>query len=150
LGQDATVDDDCIFCDISSGRLPARILYEDAAACAFLDHEPVRPGHTLVVPRQHVSGLAVAGAAIALAGAAEALEATARLLLSGIPADGISVFQSNGAVAGQTVFHMHFHLVPRVAGDGRLTNWAGDEEAQAQLDETHRQLLLGSATPSER
>jgi diadenosine tetraphosphate (Ap4A) HIT family hydrolase len=60
-----------------------------AAACAFLDHEPVRPGHALVVPRQHVSDIAVAGAAKALAGAAETLEATARLLLSGLPADGI-------------------------------------------------------------
>jgi histidine triad (HIT) family protein len=105
-------------------------------------------GTPLVVPREHVSG--IAGAAKALAGVAETLEATARLLLSGLPADGISVFQSNGAVAGQTVFHMHFHLVPRVAGDGRLTNWAGDEDAQAQLDETYRQLLVASATHSER
>lgn len=139
------VDEACIFCEIFYGRSPAKILYEDAAACSFLDIEPVRPGHALVVPRQHVSGIAAVGAAKAMAGMAEAIEATARLLMNGLRADGISVFQSNGAVAGQTVFHLHFHLVPRFAGDGRLTIWAGDDDAQAQLDETYRQLIVTSS-----
>lgn len=132
----------CIFCDIAGGESPARFVYQDEGACAFLDIEPVRPGHLLVVPRAHVtdlsSGLAVEG----ITGMAQALHTTASLLRDRLSADGVSVFQSNGVAAGQTVRHLHFHMVPRFSGDARLTsNWAPAQEAIEALDRTHALLI---------
>ena len=73
---------------------------------------------------------------------AQALHATAALLKDRLSADGVSVFQSNGAAAGQTVNHLHFHMVPRRAGDGRLTsNWAPTQDAIDALDRIHALLL---------
>lgn len=133
--------DECIFCEIAADRLSARFVYRDEMSCAFLDIEPVRPGHTLVIPTAHVpdlmSGLATEG----IAGTAQALHTTAVLLRDRLAADGISVFQSNGTAAGQTMDHLHFHLVPRFSGDGRLTsNWAPDRDAMDALDRTHALL----------
>lgn len=132
----------CIFCDIAGGRSPARFVYRDETACAFLDFEPVRAGHILVVPGAHItdlmSGLAIEG----VTGMAQALHATAARLRDRLSADGVSVFQSNGAAAGQTVPHLHFHMLPRFASDGRLTsNWAPDQGAMDALDRTHALLI---------
>ncbi|WP_112239605.1 HIT family protein [Kribbella monticola] len=134
------MSDHCIFCAIASGRAPARFIYIDDNACAFLDINPLRTGHTLVVPRRHVRDLADQGAAEALAEVGLALQHTARLLRARLDADGISVLQANGAAAGQTVFHLHFHLLPRPAGDRQLTDWTEDRQARKTLDETHQAL----------
>lgn len=131
----------CIFCDIVEGVAPAKFLYRDDHASSFLDTEPVRRGHTLVVPHQHVVDLTTHGAASALAGMAQALHLTAGLLRSRLHADGISVFQSNGLAAGQSVEHIHVHLVPRFVGDGRLTaNWSPSTEAQGDIEHVHTLL----------
>jgi histidine triad (HIT) family protein len=134
------MSDHCIFCAITSGRAPARFVYEDDNACAFLDINPLRTGHTLVVPRRHVRDLADEGAAEALAEVGPALQQTARLLSAKLDADGISVLQANGAAAGQTVFHLHFHLLPRPTGDTQLTDWTPHPEARQTLDEIHQAL----------
>jgi histidine triad (HIT) family protein len=132
----------CIFCDIANGRSPARFVYQDEQACAFLDIEPVRPGHSLVVPRAHVTDLTSELAAEGIAGMSHALHKTASLLRNRLPADGVSVFQSNGVAAGQTVDHLHFHLVPRLLGDVRLTtNWMPARDAIEALDSTHAMLI---------
>ena len=136
-----TVDDSCVFCGIVAGRLPARFVYQDDDACAFLDIRPLRVGHTLVVPRRHVADLGAEGAPEAVAALGPALQETARLLSSRLDADGISVLQANGVAAGQEVFHLHFHLVPRWSGDRRLTDFTADEAARDNLDQTHQQLV---------
>ena len=136
--SDVVTGHDCIFCDIGGGRSPARFLYRDTAACAFLDVEPVRPGHSLVVPNEHVVDLMAENAATALAGMARALHFTAALLKARLDADGISVFQSNGAAAGQSIAHLHFHLVPRRTGDARLTsNWSPSPDGVTGLEAMH-------------
>jgi histidine triad (HIT) family protein len=134
------VNDSCIFCAISTGRAPARLIYEDEHACAFLDINPLRLGHTLVVPRRHVRDLTDEGAPETLAAIGNALQKTALLLSSRLVADGISVLQANGAAAGQTVFHLHFHLLPRHTGDSPLTDWTPHEQARQTLAETHHTL----------
>jgi histidine triad (HIT) family protein len=139
------VNDFCIFCAISAGRAPARFIYQDDSACSFLDINPLRTGHALVVPRRHVRDLADEGAAEAVAAIGRALQETAVLLSTKLDAEGISVLQANGAAAGQEVFHLHFHLVPRRTGDGQLTDHTPDEGARLTLDETHR--ALGGRTP---
>ena len=132
--------DSCIFCAISARRAPARLVYEDDDACAFLDINPLRLGHTLVVPRRHVRDLIGEGAAETLAAIGPALHQTALLLSTRLVADGISVLQANGAAAGQTVFHLHFHLLPRHTGDSPLTDWTPDTQARQTLAETHHTL----------
>jgi histidine triad (HIT) family protein len=132
---------DCTFCAIIDGELPARFVYQDDHACAFLDINPLRAGHTLVVPRRHVQDLMDSGTPAVLGSMGDALQATARLLTTRLPADGVSVLQANGVAAGQEVFHLHFHLVPRSAGDRRLTDHTPDDEARRTLDATYRMLV---------
>ncbi|TDU82298.1 histidine triad (HIT) family protein [Kribbella voronezhensis] len=138
------MSESCIFCAITAGRASARFVYEDDDACAFLDINPLRTGHTLVVPRRHVRDLTDEGAAETIASIGPALQNTARLLSTRLDADGISVLQANGAAAGQTVFHLHFHLLPRPTGDSQLTDWTADSKARETLDETHHRLRAGT------
>lgn len=112
------MSDFCIFCAIAAGDADASIVYEDAHAVAFLDVNPLTTGHTLVIPRRHVPDLLHADGVVAEIGLA--LEATAALLVDRLGSDGLNVFQATGGAAGQTVFHLHFHLLPRTAGDGLI------------------------------
>ena len=132
---------ECIFCDIASGRSPARFVYEDEGACAFLDIEPVRPGHLLVMPRAHITDLSSELAVKGIAEMAQTLHRATSLLMDRLSAEGVSVFQSNGSAAGQTVDHLHFHVVPRFTADARLTvNWTPAQDAIESLDRTHALL----------
>jgi histidine triad (HIT) family protein len=135
-----STESSCIFCAIASGRAPARFVYQDDDACAFLDANPLRLGHTLVVPRRHVRDLMDEGAPETLAAIGPALHRTALLLATKLVADGISVLQANGAAAGQTVFHLHFHLLPRPTSDVPLTDWTPDLNARESLADTHHTL----------
>lgn len=108
-------DPTCIFCRIVAGEIPSRQVYADDAAVAFLDLEPLKTGHTLVVPREHVSD-ALAGPQV-LAAIAPAIAATGRLLQEKLQATGMNIVSNVGADAGQSVFHLHVHLVPRYADD---------------------------------
>lgn len=128
---------DCIFCRIVAGEIPSRRVYEDDAAIAFLDLEPFKKGHTLVVPRTHVPD-ALADADV-LASLAPAVTATGRLLTERLGASGLNVLSSVGADAGQSVHHLHVHLVPRYADDvglDALLRRTGD----ADVDATHAEL----------
>jgi histidine triad (HIT) family protein len=131
---------DCTFCGIIAGQLPARFVHQDDRAVAFLDIRPLRRGHTLVVPRAHVTDLTSDGAAEAVTAVAAALQATSRLLIDRLPADGLSVLQANRVAGGQEVFHLHFHLVPRWTGDRPLNDWTEDPVALTTLDEVHLQV----------
>ena len=108
-------DPTCIFCRIVAGEIPSRQVYADDAAVAFLDLKPLKTGHTLVVPREHVSD-ALAGPQV-LAAIAPAIAATGRLLQDKLKATGMNIVSNVGADAGQSVFHLHVHLVPRYAED---------------------------------
>lgn len=112
------MSDFCIFCAIAAGDADAHIVYADADAVAFLDVHPLTTGHTLVIPRRHVTDLLDANGVLAEIG--PAIESTAALLVKRLGSDGINAFQATGAAAGQTVFHLHVHLLPRTAGDGLI------------------------------
>jgi histidine triad (HIT) family protein len=123
-------DPDCLFCKIVAGELPATIVAEDERTVAFMDINPATRGHALVVPRTHARDLLSIGA--------EDLEAcalTAQRLASvakeTFEADGITLIQSTGAAAWQTVFHFHVHVIPRYADDPLHLPWVpgpGDPE----------------------
>jgi histidine triad (HIT) family protein len=139
----------CIFCRIASRTASAYRLYEDQLAVAFLDTNPVRRGHTLVVPRRHVAGVLDDDGAQAWAEVASAVHLTSRLLVDRLGGAGITLFQSNGAAAGQVVFHLHLHLLPRLEGEPPLRTVDRDESERLRLADTYRRLLTqdGTVTP---
>lgn len=108
--------DDCIFCRIVSGAAPAHRVYEDERTLAFMDLFPVADGHTLVIPKTHGTNL-LDTAPQDLAEVIVHSRRVAHALRAVFAPDGIGVFQLNGAAAGQTVFHYHMHLIPRMQGD---------------------------------
>lgn len=108
----------CIFCSIIAGSALSSVVHRDDVCIAFMDIQPLNPGHLLVVPLEHVARFAdVAPAIVAhLFGVAQRLAGAIRR--SGLRADGINLLLADGAAAGQEVDHVHLHVVPRFAGDG--------------------------------
>ena len=136
-------DPSCLFCRIVAGDVPSRRIYADENAVAFLDISPWHRGHSLVVPRRHMPDL-VTGAP-ALAEIAPAIDAVARLLLRTLAADGVNVLSSTGAVAGQEVFHLHVHVIPRYADEPGLAMLVNPDTApDGELDSVYAQVTAGS------
>lgn len=115
-------EQDCIFCKIVAGELPATIVDRDEHTIAFMDINPATRGHALVVPRIHTPDLLSIDQdqLAAVASAAQRLAARAQERLK---ADGINVINSCGAAAWQTVFHFHLHVIPRYEGDPMRLPW---------------------------
>ncbi len=115
-------DPDCIFCKILVGEVPATIVDEDERTIAFMDIAPATRGHALVIPRAHTADLLSVDSedlqAVALA--AQRLASRARDRLE---ADGVNLINSCGAMAWQTVFHFHVHVIPRYDGDPLRLPW---------------------------
>jgi len=107
---------DCIFCRIVKGEAPSVLVYEDEATIAFMDIRPSSPGHTLVIPRAHVSDVFSAGDAEVCA-VAKTVRRVALAIDRAVQPQGMRIAQLNRAAAGQTVFHYHVHLVPAVGGN---------------------------------
>jgi histidine triad (HIT) family protein len=109
--------DDCIFCAIVDGEIPSRTVYEDDAVIAFLDANPLAPGHTLVVPKTHHERVNDAPADVA-AVLFRAVHELAPRVEAAVDADATTIGVNDGEAAGQEVPHVHVHLVPRFEGDG--------------------------------
>ena len=112
---DTAYDPDNIFGKILRGEIPAHRVYEDADTLAFMDVMPQGPGHTLVIPKAPARGLLDAEPA-SLAALAASVQRVARAVKAAFRADGLTVFQFNEPAGGQTVFHLHVHIVPRFEG----------------------------------
>ena len=106
---------DCIFCKIAAGELGAAKVTETDHAFAFMDLFPATPGHTLVIPKIHYENLFEARPD-SLAAVHELARRVARAIRAALGPDGLMMFQLNGEAAGQTVFHYHAHLIPRMSG----------------------------------
>lgn len=108
----------CVFCGIIEGQASASIVYEDEVAVAFMDIQPVNPGHVLVAPRDHVSGLSELEPQTGghLFRVAQSLAAALRH--TALRCEGINLFLADGDAAGQQVGHVHLHVLPRFRGDG--------------------------------
>ena len=107
----------CVFCAIVGGDEVASVVARRAAAMAFMDHRPWRPGHVLVVPRAHGQRVADVAPGQVAAVFALATEVAAAVRASGLPCDDVNLIVNDGPAAGQTVAHLHVHVVPRVRGD---------------------------------
>jgi len=125
---------DCIFCKIVAGQVPATKIYEDQVIIAFLDVGPVSDGHTLVVPKQHFERLHDCPAKL-LAQIASTLGKIAKAVAAAMDSDGYNVLCNNGKAAGQLVDHLHFHIIPRMTGDGLFNRWPAYKYDQGKIDQ---------------
>lgn len=118
-----TVDQDCIFCKISAGEIPSAKVYEDEDVYAFLDISQVTKGHTLVIPKKHVKNIYETNEEIASQLFARVPKISQAIDKSFTP-KGINVLSNTGEAAGQSVFHLHLHLIPRYdESDGFKPGW---------------------------
>lgn len=108
-------DKNNIFAKLLRGDIPSARIYEDDNAVAFMDAMPQAPGHTLVIPRQPSRNLLDADPDT-LASLIKVVQKVAAAVQKAFSADGITVQQFNEAASGQTVYHLHFHIIPRFAG----------------------------------
>jgi histidine triad (HIT) family protein len=124
---------DCVFCAIAAGELPSFKVFEDDVALACLDINPFSKGHTLVIPKEHSCGL-LDTSDETLAALMSRVKKIAAHLKEALGCDGFNILQNNGAAAGQTVGHIHFHIVPRLNGDAlQFENTKGDMDALKAL-----------------
>ncbi|KRL99819.1 HIT family protein [Liquorilactobacillus satsumensis] len=108
---------DCIFCKIIKGDIPSTTVYEDSEVKAFLDISQGTPGHTLVVPKKHIADIFEYDAQFA-AVVFSRIPKIARAIKASDPAiKGMNIINNNGAIAYQSVFHSHIHLIPRYSAD---------------------------------
>lgn len=128
----------CIFCGIVAGEIPARIVYSDDKAVAFLDVNPAQKGHTVVIPKVHSENLLSSPGLLATL--AESVDNTAKLLVDKLAASGLNYLSNSGEVAGQTVFHTHIHLIPRYESDPGMRSMMGKTD-QSDLDEVFAQIV---------
>ena len=108
---------DCLFCKIANKEIPAQIIYESVDATAVLDVNPRAPGHTMVLPKVHAANI-LELTDEKIKGVFKAVKETTDLLDKKLKPDGFTIGINHGKVSGQTVEHLHIHIIPRWAGDG--------------------------------
>ncbi len=113
---------ECIFCKIVRKELPSTVVYEDKLTLLFLDIAPLNHGHVLVIPKEHFSDMHEVPHDL-LRVLISRVKDVADAMKSAFSCDGVNVFVNNGKAAGQLVFHLHFHVVPRYYDDG--LDWSG-------------------------
>ena len=110
--------DDCVFCRIVKGVESASIVYSDERIMAFMDIQPVNPGHVLVIPKTHAAQLSELDPELGAYMFKVAMRVAGALRQSGVKCEGINLLLADGKAASQDIFHVHLHLVPRFRGDG--------------------------------
>lgn len=134
----------CVFCEIIKNKIPSYKVYEDNGFLAFLDINPINPGHVLVVPKKHHDNLHSLPENI-LAKTGPVLKLLADAVKAGAGAEGVNIGMNNGKAAGQLVNHAHFHVIPRYYGDGH-ESWRGgkykDGEAERVLEKIKGEIPL--------
>lgn len=135
---------DCVFCKIIKGEIPADKIYEDDNFFAFLDINPNNFGHTLLIPKAHYENLYELPDEV-LSEIAPLIKKLAVAVKKGVNADGINIIMNNDSAAGQIVPHAHFHIIPRFADDG-LRHWLGkpysNQEESAKIAEKIKSNLF--------
>ncbi len=135
MTQNATsAEQGCIFCAIVDRQAEASVVYEDEAVVAFMDLNPVTPGHLLVVPRKHAVGLEDLDEATSAHVWSVGHDMARALRRSDMCCEGVNVLLCDGEVAFQTVFHFHLHVIPRYAGDGWTLNAESQERERSLID----------------
>ena len=131
--------DNCVFCKIVRGEIPATRVWEDELTLAFMDIGSVNPGHMLVAAKAHVEDIHGLDAGLAAAMFQTAAR-VARAANEALKPQGFSVYQANGKVAGQTVFHAHIHVLPRWENDGMEFTWPVKNPPREELEKVAAQI----------
>ena len=127
------VKDDCIFCKLANGVIPTNTIYEDDSFRVILDLGPATKGHALILPKNHYANIYeipedVAGDVMKLA------KKMATHMTEKLNCDGFNLVQNNGEAAGQTVFHFHYHLIPRYKDDNQHILWEPTSPSAEELE----------------
>jgi histidine triad (HIT) family protein len=134
---------DCIFCGIVAGEIPSSLVFRDEQCAAFMDIQPVNAGHVLIVPLRHAAHLADLDPHSAGHLMVVAQRIAAAVRAAPLPCEGVNLLLADGEVAGQEVFHVHLHVLPRYPGDGfgfRFGPESMNRPSRAQLDSIAAQI----------
>nr|WP_273935446.1 HIT family protein [Kutzneria chonburiensis] len=124
-----------------SGAADASVVHEDEHLIAFCDLNPINRGHLLIAPKRHATNLAELPETTGALMFPLAQRLAARIRRSPIPADGINLMLADGAAAGQSVFHVHLHVIPRMIKDGFGVHGGGRAATRSDLDQVARLLI---------
>lgn len=130
--------DDCIFCKIVKGIIPSNKIYEDNKTIAFLDISPVTEGHTLIIPKNHCVNVSDASNKD-LESINKTCKIIGNLLMKKLNASGFNIVNASGKDAQQSVFHLHYHVIPRKKDDG-LDLWFHGKNKVLDIKEIHKKL----------
>ena len=134
-------DEECIFCKLAGGQIPTNSIYEDDDFKVIMDLSPASKGHCIILPKTHAKNLLELPdeycEKILLVA-----KKCCKVLKEVLHCDGINVLQNNGEVAGQTVFHLHIHLIPRYEGDNVHIKWV-EHKDETNLEELAAEIRKG-------
>lgn len=129
----------CIFCKIANGEIPSSTVYENELFRAILDIAPSAKGHVIILPKQHMVNLfditeTIASNALIIA------SKIAKAMKQSLGCSGVNLLQNNGEAAGQTVFHLHIHLIPRYENDSMNIPWKPLSYSQTEADDIAKKI----------
>ena len=130
----------CIFCKIIAGEIPIYKVYEDKLILAFLDINPVNPGHTLVVSKKHYANIEEADEET-LCQVIKTVKKVGLILKKSLAVPGYNLQMNNDPVAGQIIPHLHFHVVPRTGSDD-LELWPQKKYAEGEAEEVLNKIKI--------
>ncbi len=133
--------EDCIFCKLANGIIPTNSIYEDEDFKVILDADPATKGHALILPKEHFANIYEVDDAVA----AKILPLAKRLathMTERLGCDGFNILQNNGEAAGQTVFHLHVHLVPRYDDGRNILTWSHVKFSEEETKEICESLQM--------
>ncbi len=122
-------EENCVFCEIVAGNIPAQKIYEDEYVLAFMNIKPVNEGHALVIPKDHFENIYSVPAEL-LCRLMIVAQKVSIGIKNAVSADGINIIMNNESAAGQEIFHAHIHVIPRENEDG-LTHWPARSTVEA-------------------
>jgi len=139
----------CVFCKILHGNAEGSVVYEDEACVALMDIQPVNPGHILVIPRVHASYMSELAEDIGAKMFTTGIRMAGALRKSGVKCEAVNFFLADGEAAGQEIFHVHLHVLPRFEGDDfglKFGPHYGEKPSRASLDEVARKIKANAST----
>lgn len=131
---------DCIFCKIVKGEIPSTGVYEDEVVKVFLNINPASKGHLLVISKEHFENILDCSDEV-LSHIIKISKKIAKLAKEKLGADAINIANNSGKEAGQEVFHLHFHVVPRYKNDGMKLDFIGKKDLEDDLEEIKRVII---------
>lgn len=133
--------DDCIFCKLANGEIPTNSIYEDEDFKVILDASPATRGHALILPKEHFDNIYEVSDEVA----SKLMPLAKRLathMTEKLGCDGFNILQNNGEAAGQTVFHLHVHLLPRYKDAESILTWGHIELSEDETQALREELSL--------